>query len=224
VVAEHPRIRELDINPLLATKEGLIALDARVVLHPWDVEDDRLPRPAIRPYPSQYVAPWTLRDGPEVMIRPIRPEDEPAMVAFHAALSPETVHMRYFATIPLETRTRHDALVRGCFIDYDRAMALVAEQRDKVTGERRIIGVGRLIRVRETDDAEFAVAVADQFQGQGLGTELLRRLVLIGKDEKVRRIFGEILVENQPMREVCSRLGFRFRPPRSGVVTAEIEP
>ena len=223
VVAAHPRVKEIDINPLLATKEGLVALDARLVLHPWDVPDDQLPAPAIRPYPAQYVAPWTMRDGTELSIRPIRPEDEPAMVEFHAGLSPETVHMRYFASIPLETRTRHDALVRGCFIDYDRAMALVAERRDEATGKQRIIGVGRLIKVHGRNDAEFALAIADQFQGMGLGTELLRRLVQIGRDEKVSRIFGEILVENEPMRNVCHRLGFGFRPPRSGVVTAEID-
>ena len=145
------------------------------------------------------------------------------MAEFHGALSPETVHMRYFASIPLEARTRHDALVRGCFIDYDRAMALVAERIDD-DGHGTIIGVGRLIRVRGSNDAEFSLAIADQYQGQGLGTELLRRLVHIGKDEKVHRIFGEILVENEPMRNICRRLGFRFLAPRSGVVTAEETP
>jgi acetyltransferase len=223
IVAEHRRIKEIDINPLLATKQGLVALDARIVLHPWEIPDDRLPKPAIRPYPSQYVAPWTMRDGLEVMIRPIRPEDEPAMVEFHGALSAQTVHMRYFASIPLETRTRHDALIRGCFIDYDRAMALVAERQD-TNGNKQILGLGRLIGVHGSNEAEFAVAIADQFQGMGLGTELLRRLVQIGKDEGVSRIFGEILVDNASMRSVCRRLGFRFCPPRSGVMTAEIEP
>jgi acetyltransferase len=224
LVVDQRRIREIDINPLLVSARGLFALDARVVLESWSVPDDQLPRTAIRPYPSRYVAPWTMRDGGEVMVRPIRPEDEPAMVAFHAALSPETVHMRYFATIPLETRTRHDALTRACFIDYDRAMALVAERRVAATGQREIIGVGRLVKEHGSDEAEFALAIADRYQGLGLGSELLRRLLLVGKDEGVGRIFGEILVGNNQMRNVCSRLGFSFRAPRDGVMRAEIVP
>jgi acetyltransferase len=224
LVVDHRRIKEIDINPLLVSPRGLVALDARVVLESWSVVDDQLPRTAIRPYPSRYIAPWTMRDGVEVMVRPIRPEDEPAMAAFHAALSPETVHMRHFAAIPLETRTRHDALTRACFIDYDRAMALVAERTDPATATREIIGVGRLVKEHGGDEAEFAIAIADRYQGLGLGTELLRRLVQVGKDEGVGRIFGEILVENRPMRKVCSRLGFGFGTPRSGVVRAELAP
>jgi acetyltransferase len=224
LVVDQRRIKEIDINPVLVSPRGLVALDARVVLESWSVPDDRLPRTAIRPYPSRYVVPWTMRDGVEVMVRPIRPEDEPAMVAFHAALSPESVHMRYFAAISLESRTRHDALTRACFIDYDRAMALVAERTDVATGRREILGVGRLVKEHGRDEAEFAIAIADRYQGQGLGTELLRRLVLVGKDEGVGHIFGEILVDNYQMRKVCSRLGFTFRTPHAGVMRAEIVP
>src|SRR5215211_5577219 len=128
LVVEQPWIGELDINPLLASPERLIALDARVVLHDPEVEE--LPRPAIRPYPRQYV--WTeeIRDGTPVFIRPIRPEDEPLMVEFHASLSPQSVYMRYFHMMGLDQRTAHERLTRICFIDYDREMALVAERTE----------------------------------------------------------------------------------------------
>ena len=224
LVTDLRRIREVDINPMVVSPGGLCALDARVVLHPWSIGDHQLPRTAIRPYPSRYVAGWTMRNGEKVLIRPIRPEDEPAMVAFHSTLSPESVHMRYFASIPLETRTRHDALTRACFIDYDRAMALVAERQDAGPRPAEIIGVGRLVREHAGREAEFAVAIADRHQCQGLGTELLRRLIRVGRDEGVRLIFGEILVENRQMRKVCSRLGFSLRTPQAGLVRAEIEP
>src|SRR5262249_57285738 len=134
LVVEQPRIREIDINPLIASADRLVALDARVVLHGPEVGEDRLPRPAIRPYPTRYVSPWTLKDGTEVTLRPIRPEDEPLIVALHRSLSEESVYLRYFHGIKLSQRVSHERLIRICFIDYDREMALVADQRDRATG------------------------------------------------------------------------------------------
>jgi acetyltransferase len=222
LVVEQPRLREIDANPVLARGNDLVALDARIILHSWGTADSELPRPAIRPYPARYVGSWTLRDGTPVTIRPIRPEDEPLMAAFHAGLSPESVYLRFFAGIPLETRARHDSLIRACFIDYDRAMALVAERRDP-SGIREIIGIGRLTKLPGWEEAEFAVVVADQYQLQGLGRALLGRLVQVGKDEKLRRIVGDILPHNDKMKAVCRRLGFRLEPsPDGGLVTAEI--
>ena len=208
LVVEQPRIKEIDINPLLASPKRLIALDARVVLHGAEVDLDRLPRPAISPYPTQYVAPWTGKDGLTVTIRPIRPEDEPLVVRFDEKLSEDTVYMRYFQTLKLSRRIAHERMIRTCFIDYDREMALVADYKDPQTGEREIIAMGRWSRMYDRDEAEFSLLVRDGFQRRGLGTELLRRLVAIGRDERLHRLTAVILPQNQGMLRICSKLGF----------------
>ena len=130
LVIEQPWISEIDINPLLASPEQFLALDARIVLHPPGTDPDSLPRPAVRPYPSQYVSSWVMKNGTSVLLRPIRPEDEPLMVNFHQTLSDRSVYLRYFYSLSLSSRVSHDRLVRICFVDYDREMAIVAEHRD----------------------------------------------------------------------------------------------
>jgi acetyltransferase len=210
LVVEQPWIREIDINPLLAAPEGLVALDARVIAHPHDLPEDQWPRPAIRPYPAQYVASWTSKNGTPLSLRPIRPEDEPLIVAFHQTLSERSVSLRYFHAMKLSQRVAHDRLTRICFIDYDREMALVAERRDPATGAPEIVGVGRLGKLHGVNEAEFAMLVADHFQRQGLGTELLRRLIQVGGDEKIDRLVAEILPENIEMQRVCQKLGFQL--------------
>ena len=144
LVIEQPRIKEIDINPLLATPERLIVLDARVVLHPAEVDADQLPRPAICPYPTRYVAPCTAKNDLTVTIRPIRPEDEPLVVQFHEKLSEDSVYLRFFQSLKLSRRIAHERLARTCFIDYNREMALVAEHEDLRTGEREVIAMGRI--------------------------------------------------------------------------------
>ena len=207
LVVEHRCIKDIDINPLLASPEGLLALDARIVLHDASVGEDALPVLAIRPYPLQYVGSWRLKDGREVTIRPIRPEDEPLIVRFHQALSGRSVYYRYLHMIGLSERIAHERLTRVCYIDYAREMALVAERPD-ADGAPVILGVGRLMKLRNTNEAEFAILIADSYQGQGLGPELLRRLVQIGRDEKLSRIVASIDIENREMRVVSERAGF----------------
>jgi acetyltransferase len=207
LVVEHPWIKELDINPLLAAPERLVALDARVVLHGPDVAADALPQPAIRPYPRQYMGTWRANDGATVTIRPIRPEDEPAMVVFHGTLSERSVYMRYLHPIGLSQRVTHERLSRICFVDYDREIVLVAERHD--AGGSDIVGVGRLSRLTWSNTAEFALLVSDAFQKRGLGTELLRRLVAIARAEKLARVDGYISGENHAMISIARELGFR---------------
>ncbi len=208
LVAEQRLIKELDINPLLASADSLLALDARVVLHPAGTDLDTIPRLAIRPYPRQYVRPWTMLDGREVLIRPIRPEDEPLLVAFHHDLSEQSVYLRYAGVMKLALRTAHERLARICFNDYDRELGLVAEVRNPETGAPEIAGVGRLTKLFGTQDGEFAMLVSDRYQRQGLGTEMLRRLVEVGEEEGLARIVADVLPENRAMQRVTQRLGF----------------
>ena len=211
LVLEQRWIAEIDINPLLASPERLLALDARIVLHGPAVTLDQLPKPAIRPYPLQYVSSWTMKDGNQVTIRPIRPEDEPLMVRFHETLSDRSVYLRYFCSLSLSRRVAHERLLRICFGDYDREMALVAERTDPGTGERRIIAVGRMNKLHARSEAEVAVLVSDQYQNLGLGNELLRRVVQIARDEKLSQVSAEMLPDNRAMQVIMRRLGFRVR-------------
>jgi acetyltransferase len=149
--------------------------------------------------------------------RPIRPEDEPLMVKFHARLSDRSVYLRYLHPMQLTQRVAHERLARICFIDYAREMALVAETQlppvdGDATGERGIIAVGRLSKeAGGNEEAEFAILVADDFQGHGIGSELLRRLIQIGRDEGVGRIVGYISPENSAMQSIVTRLGFKLK-------------
>ena len=207
LVAEQPRIKEIDVNPLLASPgdDGLLALDARVVLHDPAMEDEDLPHAAIHPYPRQYVDTHTIKSGTDVTLRPIRPEDEPKLVRFHDRISEQSVYMRYASFMKQEQRVAHERLSRICFIDYDREMALVAE-----TPDEEIIGVGRMTKQPGRNEAEFALLVADDYQGEGIGTELLRRLVQVGTDENLDRITADILRRNRAMQRVCEKLGFEI--------------
>jgi acetyltransferase len=221
LVVEQPQIQEIDINPLLVSEERLSALDARIVLHPAQTPDDQLSRPAIRPYPLQYVTPWQMPNGQSVIIRPIRPEDEPLMIQFHKTLSEQSLYFRYFHLMSLNSRIAHERLTRICFIDYDREMALVVESENPETLEKEILGVGRLTKQHGINEGEFALLVSDAYQHQGLGTMLLEKLVQVGRDEKLAAIKAEMLKENVPMQRVSEKVGFQLQHTPS-VVHAEI--
>jgi acetyltransferase len=224
LVVEQRWIKEIDINPVLASPERIVALDARVVLHGPEVTEDELPRPAIRPYPVKYVQPSTMKSGEAVTVRPIRPEDEPLLIRLHQALSERTVYLRYFQPLKLSQRTGHERLTRICFIDYDREMVLAVEHK-KEDGQPEIIAIGRLSKLRGgSNEAELAVLVDDRYQGQGLGTELYRRLIAVARDEKLKRVVCTILAENREMRAICQKLGFRMESDlEDGTVRAELE-
>jgi acetyltransferase len=208
LVVAQPWIKEIDINPLIAAPGRLLALDARVVLHDPKTPEDSLPRASIRAYPAQYVGEWKSKNKKRLVIRPIRPEDEPLMVKFHHTLSEQSVYQRYFNVLHLSQRTAHDRLTRICFNDYDREIALVAEHRETPGAEARIVAVGRLSKLHGVNEGEFALLVSDPWQGVGLGTELLKRLVQVGREEKLQRITGHILADNQTMKLICQQVGF----------------
>jgi acetyltransferase len=146
-----------------------------------------------------------------VTVRPIRPEDEPAMVRFHETLSERSVYLRYFHLMNLEQRVQHERLTRICFIDYDREMALVAERRNAETGEPEILGVGRMMKIHGGTEAEVAVLISDRWQGRGLGKELLARLLIVGADEKLSQLTADILPDNRAVMRVCEKLGFTLK-------------
>jgi len=209
LVVEQRWIKEIDINPLLASPGRTIALDARVVLHDAAMDEKDLPKLAIRPYPNQYVSEWRAKDGTSVTIRPIRPEDEPMMVEFHRTLSESTVNQRYFALLQLESRIAHERLSRICFNDYDCEIPLVVDLKNP-DGKDEILGVGRLNKAHGLDEARFAIVISDARQGKGLGTQLLKLLIDVGRQEKLTRITGSMLPENARMRRICQKIGFRL--------------
>ncbi|RIK75820.1 acetyl CoA synthetase subunit alpha [candidate division KSB1 bacterium] len=224
LVVEQRWIKAIDCSSVIISKETLSVRAARVKLHETTLPEEHLPKPAIRPYPRQYVTTWTLRNGAPVTIRPIRPEDEPLMVQFHQKLSERTVYLRYFHLITLNQRIAHERLTRICFIDYDREMVLVVERTPAAGAEREIIGVGRLSKSHGANEAEFAALVSDTYQGQGLGSALMRRLIDIGRAEKFDRISADILPDNDGMQRVCKKLGMQLRFDQDeGVIKATMD-
>ncbi|MEM7801409.1 MAG: bifunctional acetate--CoA ligase family protein/GNAT family N-acetyltransferase, partial [Chloroflexota bacterium] len=211
LVSDQKWIKEIDINPLLASADQLIALDARVILHEPEVKENDLVTNAIRPYPSQYETMWETKGGMQVEIRPIRPDDEPRIIEFHKKLSPESVYMRYFTALQFNTRVAHSRLIRVCHVDYDRDMAIVIVKPGETEADDQIIGVGRLTKEHGQNVAEYAILIADDYHGQGLGTKMLNQLIQIGRDEKVDQIIAYMLPENSGMVRVSKKLGFKMR-------------
>ena len=166
--------------------------------------------PLARPYPTEYVSSWIMRDGTSVTIRPIRPDDEPLMVKFHSTLSDLTVYMRYFCSLGLALRTAHERLVHICSSDYASEMVLVVEGKDPRTAERSIMAVGRVNRLKSDGEAEAALLVADPYQGLGLGTELLHRLLEIARKEGIRRVVAEMLRDNLAVQATFKKVGFQL--------------
>ena len=208
LVVEQPWIVESDINPLIASPEQLLALDGRFVLHGEKIAEKDLPKPAIRPYPIQYISRWEMDDGARVSLRPVSPGDEKKMVAFHHTLSDQSVYLRYANRLDLQQRIAHDRLVRVCFVDYDREMVLVADRKDPKTQERSIIALARLSKIHGSDDAKFSLLITDKYQHRGLGTQIMQKLLDIGREEKLSRIVATILKDNKGMQDLCRKLGF----------------
>ena len=204
LIVDFPEIAEIDVNPLAISNGKARALDARIIIDETHTEGKGLhPHLVIAPYPTRYVTPWKLSDGTEVLLRPIRPEDEPLERELLATLSDEALRWRFFSAV---RRMDHEWLILFCNIDYDRHMAMVAEVKEK--GKRRIIGVARLIKNPDLVTAEFAVLVHDGYQGRGVGYKLTEMLIEIGRRGGLEEIEGEVLTGNGRMLKICRELGF----------------
>lgn len=207
LVADYPEIQELDVNPLLVTPDNAIALDARIIL-----DHDLIlnpPRPyshlAIRPYPEEYSRRAKLKDDTSVLLRPIKPEDEPLWHGLLASCSQESLWFRFRH---LFKQTTHEMATRFCFIDYDREIAIVAELGD--AEERKLIGVGRLVADVDRTDADYAVLVADAYQGIGLGSLLTDYCLEICKRWGINTVVMESAPNNHRMLSIFEHRGFEF--------------
>jgi acetyltransferase len=160
-------------------------------------------------FPDHYLKISRIR-GVEIVFRSIQPEDEPLLLEFHKSLSDQSVHSRYFGAVTLRQRTIHERLRRHCVIDYTREFGVVAERTDE-NGAPQIVGVARLFKDPQRDEAEFAILIGDSWQGKGLGTHVLKLLVRVGRDCHLRRIIGHILADNAAMRRVSRKAGFPVR-------------
>ena len=210
LVVEQRWIKEIDINPLLVSPEGMLALDARVLVYKNNVNEQDLPRLAIRPYPTEYISLWQDSEGCNLTFRPIRPEDEPLMVTFHHTLSEDSVYSRYFHQISLSQRVSHERLAKICFVDYSREVVMVVDRKNPETGELEILAVGRLNKRGNPAEAEFAILVSDKFQGRGIGRHLLAKLLEVAPREGISHVVGYILPENAGMLKACKNLGFEI--------------
>jgi acetyltransferase len=204
LVAQTPNIKELDINPLLVTPDGVTALDARIITDDSPgMPDKHYTHLAIRPYPTEFVDHVILPDGEEVTFRPIRPEDEPRWHDLLASCSAESLRARFFSTIGKST---HEMATRYCYIDYDREMGIVALINEG--GKKRMIGVGRLVADPDHTDAEYAILLADEWQGVRLGTLLTSYCLKVAKLWGIRRVFGGTMAENRRMVATFREQGF----------------
>jgi acetyltransferase len=209
LIIDFPQVKTVDINPILVNKNSVTALDTRIILDIHEKSASAKPYNhfIIRPYPIKYSTIHKLRDGSEVLFRPIRSEDEQLVVQLFKTFSEETIRFRFFQAIK---EINHEVLSMYCNIDYDREMTIVTEITEK--GKKQIIGMVRLIVEPDCESGEVAVVVGDPWQNRGIGSQLFRYIVRISKDMGLKRIFGEILSENTKMIHICCKNGFTIEP------------
>lgn len=204
LISDFPEIAEVDINPLVISDGKAYALDARIIIDQDSLEyKSQYSHLVITPYPTRYVMQWGLSDGTEVILRPVKPEDEPFVREMLDTLSEETLKERFFQIIKSIT---HEMLIKICNIDYDRELTTVAEVR--ADQKRKLIGIGGLMIEPDFKKGEFAVVVHDIYQGKGLGYKLIDILIGIAQEKGLEEFYGFVLPNNRRMLRLCQKLGF----------------
>jgi acetyltransferase len=208
LAADLPELRELDLNPVLADQNGLIAVDARIAVAP--VEAARRgpsghPRFAIRPYPKEWERRTELREGTKILVRPVLPEDEPLYVPFFAAVTQQDLRLRFFAPVK---EFGHTFIARFTQIDYARAMAFIAIEESS----GNMLGVVRLHADANYEYGEYAILVRSDLKGRGLGYLLMQMIIDYARAEGLKTIEGQVLAENVTMLAMCRELGFSNSP------------
>ena len=219
LIADFPEIAEMDINPIAISDGKPQALDARIIIdrdYLGHNSPSSYPHLVITPYPTRLVMNWTLADGTEVLLRPIKPEDEPLKFELLTSVSEDTLKGRFFQKI---TNITHEMLLRLCNIDYDREIAIVAEiKKDQ---KKKLIGTGTLIIDPNFETGEFAILVHDDFQGKGLGYKLLDTIIGIAQEKGLERFFGLVLSGNKKMINLTRKLGFTVEDLPDGLSRVE---
>lgn len=203
LIIDHPQIQELDINPLFADAKGVLALDARIRVKA--TEQTGAERLAIRPYPKSEEEWITLNDGQKILLRPIKPEDEPAHHDFLNKLASQDLYYRFFRAV---NKMTHPTLARFTQIDYDREMAFIAVGEDE-NGEPETLGVARAVADADNEEAEFAIIVRSDRHGRGLGQQLMGKLIRYCRERGTQRLLGQTLRENQSMRKLAEKFDFK---------------
>ncbi|MCB0520155.1 MAG: GNAT family N-acetyltransferase [Lewinellaceae bacterium] len=206
LLMDFPEIKEFDINPFAVDEQGCLALDAHVVLEKVPARKGGFPHDhlVISPYPAHFTKKITIKNGQEVLLRPIRPEDEPLEAEMFEKLSRESVYYRFFGYIP---KVSHKFLIRFTHIDYDRELAIVAEVEE--AGKKMLAGVVRLVNDYGNQSAEFAIIVADPWHGQGLGSVMMDYMLDIARKRRLEKITAEALTSNKVMLAMFERRGFQ---------------
>jgi acetyltransferase len=207
MITDFPEIFEVDVNPLIARGNKATAADARII-----IDRERIIREfadyhehmIIAPYPRKYIAKRTLKNGAQVKLRPIKPEDEVSFNELFKSLSEESIRFRFFEIIK---EMSHDTLTRYCNLDYDREIAIVAELQN----ERRIIGAVRLVLDADGKNGEFAIMVGDSWQGLGLGSKLMDHIMDVAGDLKLETIYSYVIRSNTKMIDMCTKKGFEIK-------------
>ncbi|MDZ4121472.1 MAG: GNAT family N-acetyltransferase, partial [Candidatus Cloacimonadaceae bacterium] len=217
LAADYPEITELDINPLLVSANGAIALDCRIVVDTDMKVTDTYAHLALRPYPEEFFRQVQLNDGTEVLLRPIKPEDEPMWLQMLGSCSRESIYQRFRYFFFWDS---HQIATRYCFIDYDRELAIVAETL--VNDKKQLIGVGRLVADPDHETVEYAVLVPDDWQNKGLGSLLTDFCMEISSRWNLQRVVAQTTTDNQRMLNVFRKRGFEMKPDlQSAIVDVE---